>query len=221
MHSNRQKNLLKAARENFSQNTWKIIPDYYSFVSYSRKHRVKIAKDDYTTLEQYSESNDNLPFVILDEDNYKWLSSFASKIVSSPANYNVPLLNHKLDIKNPGICAFRLYTNPDENGNVEFIQVQVHKCPEKPYIYQLDYFEENSENKMIKRLIGLCDVSGNESIYDLVYNNSDSPYDDALDMLSKVVCLFRSILIYMRIWDYDMENISKVINIAPMYAFKA
>lgn len=220
MRSNRRKSLLKAARENYSQQTWKIIPDYYSFVSNTHKYKVRIVKDDYKTIEEYSSQNDNLPFIIVDEENYKWLNSFASNVVSAEPDFNIPFLNYKKDVKNPGISGFRFCATSEEKDEIEFIQVQVYKNPQNPWIYQLDYFEPNAEEKMIKKLVGLCDVSATDTIYDLVYKSSESSHNEALEMLGKVVCLFRSILIYMRIWDYDMDNISKTINIAPFNVYR-
>ena len=220
MRSNRRKNLLKAARENQFQQSWKIIPDYYSFVSNTHKYKIKIIKDDYKTVEEYSKQNDNLPFIIVDEDSYKWLNSFASNVVSTEPDLSIPFLNYKNDVNNPGISGYRFCAMSEEKDEMQFIQVQVYKNAQAPWIYQLDYFEPNSEEKMIKRLVGLCDVSGNDTIYDLVYKKSEDSYDEALEMLGKVVCLFRSILIYIRIWDYDMDNISKTINIAPLNVYR-
>lgn len=223
MHNKRLKNLLKASTENALEASRSRIPRFYSFVVGGNMVKIPIVPPTYIDKEEYLKTEDNIPFVEVREKNYQWLHEFSSKIVQDGHDPSVPLRNFDLDVQNPGISAFRLYTEPDEEtGKEDLMQVQVHRIPEKPWLFQLDYFELEND-KMVNKFIGVCDMSDKKmTIYDMVINRSTLPYQSAMEVIHKITCLFRDILIYMRIWAYDDPKNSKLCEVLPLYsAFSA
>lgn len=221
MHSKRQKSILKAYVENTIESR-KPVPKFYSFVTNSRRTKIPIIQPQYIDKEDYLKADDNIPFVEIHGQNYYWLHDFSSQIIKDGIDYNNPLHNCNLDVKNPGICAFRLYADPDESGKIDFLHVQVRKDSEKPWLFQLDYFEPDDNNNMVNQFISVCDISnGKETVYDLVLNRTTFSTKKAMDIVSKVTCLFRDILIYMRVWAYDEPNNSKLCEVLPFLTFSA
>ena len=222
MHSKRQKSILKAYVENTLESK-RQIPKFYSFVANSRKTTIPIVKPQYIDKEDYLKIDDNVPFVEIHEKNYMWLHDFSSQIIKDGVDYSNPLHNCKLGIENPGICAFRLYADVSSPEKGDFMHVQVRKNSEKPWLFQLDYFEPDEKNqKMVNQFISVCDISnGSETVYDLVLNRTTFTTKQALDLISRITCLFRDILIYMRVWAYDEPKNSKLCEIEPFIAFSA
>lgn len=223
MHNKRLKSILQAHKENTKEAARGNYPHYFSFVVDNRKFRVPIAPTHYIDKEVYLATEDNIPFVEVHEENYKWLHEFATQIVKDGHDDSNPLHNFNLDMKNPGISGFRLYANLDKTSDkIDFMHVQVRRIPEKTGLFQLDYYEENENKEMENKLVGICDIScKSRTVYDLVVNRTPYSTANAMDIMSRVACLFRDILIYMRIWAYDEPMASRVCEVLPLYAFKS
>ena len=113
-----------------------------------------LPKPLYKSKEAYAKDNDNIPFVELDFKNYTWLHNFATNVSVKKPNFNHPFLDYRLDVKNPGICAYRLYVDSDIPGNPpNFIHVQIQKLYDFPWLYLLYYFDKQEASDMANKLV--------------------------------------------------------------------
>ncbi len=192
-------------------------PEYYYLIVNSKKHMLPLPSPLYKSKETYAMENDNTPFVELDYKNYIWLHKFATSVSVKKPDFNYPFLDYRMDTKNPGICAYRLYVDSDIPGDPpDFIHVQVQKLPQFPWMFLLYYFEKDND-EMVNKLVCICDFSSNKCTkYDLLYFR-DVCKLEATEIADKLVTLFKDILIYMRPWAYDEENeySAKIIEILP------
>ena len=155
------------------------------------------------------------PFVELVPQFTEWLVNFSIPFITSTADDKYPILDAKRDYLNPGPSGFRIY---EEDGT--YVQIQVAKVPNFETWYQLDYYElldygEKTlvSNNAIHKSTILCDVGkSNYTFIDTVYKTTDTKYTP--EILTNV---FRSVLIYLRPWDYEIS--SKSLVLTPMAPF--
>ena len=200
--------LAKAFRANMSQYMSGLkIPRQYHVVYGSKIHKISIVPPKYKEVSEYLGS-DPRPFVRLDYEYEKWLFHFAGQIMDMSNDESCPLLCSKRDYENPGMSAFRVYMDG------EFLQVQVRRTPEVPTLYQLDYFEPTSDNSAELQMVFLCDVGDPHNTgVDVVFAEGINK-KQMMAYASKLSTVFRDILIYLRIWDYDDAN--KLCTVHPL-----
>ncbi|MCR5146192.1 MAG: hypothetical protein K6B70_02440 [Clostridia bacterium] len=187
----------------------RIIPPSASILVDSRSRKIRIVIPKFKSKEEYELEDNNRVFVEMNTENRGWLGSFANEIVECGHIAEYPFYNSTLDIKNPGISAYRINA---KDGY--FAQVQVRRIPDIPTLFQLDYFESNEFGTADLQLIALCNLIDYEHpLVDLVYYPY---YSDkaALDFGQKIGTNFQNVLIYMRPWDYNCG--CKSVEITPL-----
>ena len=147
-------------------------------------------------------NNNDKPFVEIIPEFESWLiADLALPIITGEADEKVPILDYTRDYKNPGPSGFRVH---EKNG--DFFHVQVNKVKNYPTWYQVDYYESHNSYCVYKASI-LCDVADpNYTLIDLVHTFPNLKYSP-----EDITNYFRAVLIYLRIWDYEISTRNLII----------
>lgn len=201
----RTKSVIKAARLTMQNQAMygNNIPKRFCYLQGVNVLNIPIKNPIYKGKKDFLAEDNNKVFIELYERDIKAFFSFGDAIFLSKSDSQFPFYNNELDISNPGISAFRVYSN-----SLDYIQVQVRKIPNYKGIFQLDYFEcDNSVNTELKSII-LCDISDyNQSTLDIVYGPKGNAY---MEYAKRIVTTFRFMQYYIRPWDYSVANKSCV-----------
>lgn len=214
MRATRTKSLANATRANLlAYSSTTSVPKLFQLVIGTKIVKLRIETPKYKEMSKYLAELDDRPFVEMDSQYDSWLFKFAETIMNTEPNESAPFLNPALDYKNPGMSAFKVFSN---RGS---FQVQVRKMPEISTLFQLDCFEflENTETAL--RMVMLCDVSDAKSVSADVVFTKGVPVSIQERYKSVISTVFRDILIYLRPWDYSVYYKHCTVTPLPKHIF--
>lgn len=226
MRSRRTNNLIKANRENafllgmYSNSGH--FPNKRILARDTKNITVSISEPVYHNKREFlAEPNESVFMEVLPYD-IDWLFQLGVEVctLKSKSEKKSVFTDSKLDIINPGLSAFRIY-NFDKNNKTDFedfFQVQVHPIKEVKGLFQLDVFENKSYG-MVNTMILACDVTQTKQIQVDIMGLRGYEFEDAKDYAGKIGTLFCDLLIYLRVWDYNVKCKSCIFQ--PLFDFNS
>lgn len=94
----------------------------------------------------------------------------------------------------------------------------MHPIKEVKGLFQLDVFENKSYG-MVNTMILACDVTQTKQIHVDIMGLRGYEFEDAKDYAGKIGTLFCDLLIYLRVWDYNVKCKSCIFQ--PLFDFKS
>ena len=142
---------------------------------------------------------DNLLYVETSITDMAELNKLALSILNAGHKPDYKYYDATLDYKTPGIGAFRINSEDSEIMK----QVQVHKNPKYPNLFQLDMYEKCSTGMLLKQ-IGICDLSDyDRPLVEVIYSTLQE-FENNRHYSAFIGTAFQDIMIYLRPWDYSL-----------------